>query len=203
QLRPDLPGRVRGAVTGNLVGTTVDADDAIRVGLFERQDRVSRLRLPGIVAARNVLRNFVQVLRRLQFVQRPRRFFLVLCVLVDGLIQGFQVLAQVLLPRPRDAVAVEGQSYAQQDQNDADHHHHLDQRESAVPSYRPSLHLRTLFANLVLPTRIGSALGGDLLGTAVNTSDAGLGRIPRILRVFRLRLPGIAAGDVIRDELDV
>jgi len=87
----------------------VDADDAFRVSLFQSQDRVCRLRLPGIVLARDVLRNYVEVLRRLQIFQRLGRLFLVLCVLVDGLIQCFQVLAKIFLPRPRDAVAVDRQ----------------------------------------------------------------------------------------------
>src|SRR5260370_21599152 len=58
--------------------------------------------------------------------------------------------------------------------------------------------------DLMRPHRIGVTAARDLIGTAVNTLEAGLARIPRILGVFRFRYPGVsAAGDVVRNELDV
>src|SRR5208337_2570433 len=103
-----LPLRVCLAVAADLAGTTVDADDAIRFGLVQRQDRVGRLRHPAVNAARDVIRNGLQVTRRLQIVQRLRRFLLVHCVLEDHPVQRFQILAQALLPRLCNAVAVDG-----------------------------------------------------------------------------------------------
>src|ERR1035441_908506 len=57
--------------------------------------------------------------------------------------------------------------------------------------------------DLVRPTRIRSAVARDLVRSAVHALDAGLIRIPRILGIFLVRHPGIAAGDVGRNELDV
>jgi hypothetical protein len=70
-----------------------------------------------------------------------------LCVLKDQTIQRFQVCTQIFFARPRHAVAVDGHRYAQQDQNNADHHHHFDQREASIrntiPACCSALHLQT------------------------------------------------------------
>src|SRR5882757_2219190 len=57
---------------------------------------------------------------------------------------------------------------------------------------------------LLHPTGIRSALTGRLVRTAVDESDAGLVRIPGLLRIFRLHGPGVgSAGDVLRDKPEV
>src|SRR5438874_12100435 len=56
----------------------------------------------------------------------------------------------------------------------------------------------------ILPTGICGALGGYLIGTAVDRSDAGLIRIVCLLRVFRLCHPGIGAtGNVFGNRFEI
>jgi hypothetical protein len=57
---------------------------------------------------------------------------LVARVLDDNLIQRFQVLAQIMLLRLANAVAIEGYGHRDQDQYDAEHDHHLDERKSTL-----------------------------------------------------------------------
>ena len=118
----------------------MDADDAVRVGLIERHYRASGIfRLP--LSAVDVRGDLVDVARAMQVLQRLWVFLLVHGVLVDQPVQGSEILAEILLLRPRKAVAVDGHGDSQQDQQDADHHHHLDQRESTAPRCWSAIHL--------------------------------------------------------------
>src|SRR5664279_353911 len=60
-----------------------------------------------------------------------------------------------------------------------------------------------LLIGLMRPLGIRTAIGSHLIRTAVHTLDAGLIGIPRILGILLVGLPGIAAGDVVGNELDV
>jgi len=48
------------------------------------------------------------------------------------MVQGLEILAEVLLLGAGNAVAVDGHGDGQQDDDDADGHHHLDEGETAV-----------------------------------------------------------------------
>ena len=112
----------------------MDSDDSAGLGLISRQDYVvARFYLPSIRVAGDVIRNRLDVTGRLQIVKRLRRLLLVLPVLIDHVIQRFEILAEIVFPCPREAVAVNRHGHAEQDEYDADHHHHFDQREALAP----------------------------------------------------------------------
>src|ERR1700685_705729 len=56
----------------------------------------------------------------------------------------------------------------------------------------------------VRPGRIGSSVARHVVRTAVHSHDARLVRIPGVLRIFLVELPGVGfAGNVLGNKLDV
>jgi hypothetical protein len=149
-LRPatcySLPLRIFGAIHRDLAGAAVHADDSGRVGLVQRHDRAVRIfGLPGITAG-DVFWDVIDVVSLFQIVERLRSFLFVLRVLIDHQIQRLQILAEVVFLFFPDAMAVDRRSGRQQDEDDADDHHHLNQGKSVTILGRwflCALHLRT------------------------------------------------------------
>ena len=112
----------------------MDAHDA-RLGLVDGLERVFLLQHPGVLAPGNIVRDKLEVSRRDQIFQRLRRFLLVQRVLIDDFVERRQVLSQRGFARADDALVVHRQRDRQQDQDHADDHHHLNQRETASPGF--------------------------------------------------------------------
>jgi hypothetical protein len=76
-------------------------------GLLQRLDRIVPHEIPCVGAAGDVFGNEFNVARAFQILERLGRLFLVERVLIDGLVQHPQILAQVVLTPGGYALAVD------------------------------------------------------------------------------------------------
>src|ERR1019366_1798074 len=139
----------------------MDSHDA-RLGLVDGLERVFLFQHPSVLAAGNVVRDSLEVSRRDQIFQRLRRFLLVQRVLIDDFVERRQILSQRGFARADNALVVHRQRNRQQNQNHADDHHHLDQRETAIAGFGPEFHL---------PVLVLRAVQSDLVRLAVNIEN--------------------------------
>src|ERR1700758_4568422 len=112
-----------------------------RLLLVHRQQHLLLLHHPIRLVGERILRNLLHVVGLHQVFQRLWSLLLVQSVLRNYRSQIKQVLAQHRFLSSQDRVVVQRNGNGEQDQDHADHDHHLQQREAAaLPVFAPVYH---------------------------------------------------------------